>query len=145
MLEPKTWPLLPGWMLAPLVAFFERYVFADWAFIVNLAVIVAVDTVLGVLLAVRRRELSSEGFSRVLLKLVVYMLLLIATHTVTTYKVRDEVDSLLVWVDSMVYATIMVRELLSIFEKTSLLGIFSPPRWLLRHLDRFDESGNPRP
>lgn len=135
--------LLLGWMLAPLTLFAERYLFNDWQFAASLAVVVACDTSLGLLLAWQRKQVSSHGFARLFNKLVVYFFLLISTHTVATFRIQGEVNDLLRWADSLVYSAIMAREFLSLLEKTAALGIFQPPRWLLRRLALFDDDGRP--
>lgn len=130
-----------GWMLAPMTYFVNEYVFRDWHFLMNLMIIVTIDTILGFIFAYKAKTISSEAFSRVLNKILVYSLVLIATHTACNMKINGEINFMLSWVDSFVYTTIVVRELISIFEKTTKLGYFKPPAWILAKLKDFNDTG----
>lgn len=130
-----------GWMIAPLTFFVNEYVFQDWHFLVNLMIIITIDTILGFICAYRAQSVSSESFSKVFSKIIVYSLMLVATHTACHMKINGELNFMLSWVDSFVYTTIVVRELLSIFEKTTILGYFKPPAWILSKLKDFNETG----
>ena len=68
-------------------------------------------------------------------------MVLVATHTACYMKINGEVSFLFSWLDSFVYSTIVIRELLSIFEKTAILGYFKLPKWMLARLKHFDETG----
>jgi hypothetical protein len=131
-----------GWNLAPLIILLERYVFSDVQFILHLVVVVGVDTMLGTILAIKKRKFSSVGFGKLFAKLFVYLVMLIAIHNISNYEVQGERNLVLSWVDSVVYATIMIRELVSIFEKTTLLGYFVPPGWLIKRFQIFEETGS---
>lgn len=130
--------------LAGAVNFVHKYVFADWQFVITLSVIVFIDTLLGLMLAYKLKNIESNKFAKVLNKMIVYILLLIATHTLTHYKVQGQ-ESLgifiFVWIDNIVYAAIMVRELISILENTGKLGIFVAPSWIMARLKDFDDKG----
>lgn len=144
-LNPKTLPaMLAGWTLAPLVHFIERYVFDDWAFVMSLAVVVGVDTLLGIWLGWQQRRLSSRGFGRIFQKVAVYLLFLIAVHAAAHHTVDGKANTLLTWLDAVAYSTILARELLSIVEKTALLGLFHPPKGLVRRLEQLQD-GAPDP
>jgi len=130
-----------GWILTPLALFINDFVFSDWHFFVNLMIIVLVDTVLGVICSWRAKNISSEAFSRIFNKIFIYSMVLVATHTACHMRINGEVNFLLSWIDSFIYSTIVVRELLSIFEKTTMLGYFKPPKWILAKLKHFDNTG----
>lgn len=134
--------LIASWSITPFTKFFGDFVFQDWHFFMNLMVLVFVDTILGLFAAYKTKQVSSEGFSKVLAKLFTYFMLLVATHTAVNIKVNQETLTLLTWVDSMVYTLIVVRELISIFEKTAMIGYFKIPTWILEKLKYFDETGN---
>ena len=83
-------------------------------------VLVVIDTILGILVSIKAKKLSSEGYSMVFIKLIVYSLLLLATHAASRYKIHGS-PSLLSWVDSFVYASIAAREFLPILENAASL------------------------
>ena len=72
-------------VLAKLVFIVEKYVFSDWEFVGFITVLVAVDTATGLLKAIKAKQLSSRGFERVLIKVIVYSFSLVAVHTTTQF------------------------------------------------------------
>lgn len=129
-----------GWAIAPFVSFFEKYVFSDWQFAISLALIVFLDTLLGIVVALKLHRFSSVDFWPVVPKSLTYVVILFSTHIATTYKVNGEANAILSWLDSVVYAGIMVREMISIVENSGKLG-FVFPAWILKRLKDFDEDG----
>lgn len=111
----------------------HSFVLPDFAFMLNMFIIVLIDTALGVILAFKTKQVSSSEFAKIFTKVLVYCLLVIAVHTVSHFKINGETQ-LLTWLDSFIYSGIMVRELLSILEKTQLLGYFTAPKWILERL-----------
>jgi phage-related holin len=135
-----------GWALAPLALYFEKYIFSDWQFAVSLAVLITCDTLLGVALAWKRHDLNSLELGRVFQKVLVYGVLLVSTHTVATFRVDGHVNDLLTWVDSVIFSAIMAREFFGLLEKTTALGIFTPPALLMKRFRDFDsETGSYTP
>lgn len=132
--------LAAGLFASPVVMFLSEYVFDDAAFLITLTVLVSVDTALGVLKGYRKRNLSSTSFSKVFTKLLVYFALLIAAHAAAHLKVHGKPDVFLAWVDSVIYAGVVFRELLSIVEKAGALGVILPP-WVLNKFRDFDDDG----
>lgn len=117
----------------PAVELLHSFVLPDFAFMLNMFIIVLIDTALGVILAFKTKQVSSSEFAKIFTKVLVYCLLVIAVHTVSHFKINGETQ-LLTWLDSFIYSGIMVRELLSILEKTQLLGYFTAPKWILERL-----------
>ncbi len=139
-----TRPLLKlwlGWSLAPLVQFVRQYVFDDFAFLLTLALVIGVDTVLGVWRALVQRRLSSAAFGRLFQKVAFYALFLIAVHAIARHTVNGQPNALLAWLDSVAYSLILVRELLSLLENSAALGLFAPPAWLVSRLEQFAATG----
>lgn len=126
-------------IFAVLVKIINEYVFDDWQFVITMAVIIMVDTLLGVYKAWRNKQVSSALFSKVFKKMLVYMAILIATHAATHLQANGKQVSLLTWVDSLVYAAIVVREFISILEKAAALGVILPGG-ILKHLRNFGEN-----
>lgn len=127
-------------VLAVLVKLINEYVFDDWQFVCTLAVVITVDTLLGIYKAWRNKQVSSSRFSKLFNKILVYMAILIATHAAVHLQANGKPVLLLSWLDSLVYAGILVRELMSIIEKAGALGVMLPT-WLLKRLQDFDENG----
>lgn len=129
-----------GWM-APVIAYLDAFWLKDGHFIISLSIAVSIDMVLGVWAALRQKRLSSKKLGRFVPKALVYCLLLLAVHATTQYEVDGKTNILLAWLDSLVFAAIMVRELLSIIEKLGMLGFRLLPKWIMAHLENFNEHG----
>lgn len=123
-----------AFLLTPLIDLLDTFILPDIAFILNLVAIIAIDTVLGILVSIKRKELSSNGFAKVFTKVTVYCLFVTATHMASHVKINGVENLLLTWLDPFIYSSIMCREIISIIEKTTLLGYFNPPQWLLDKL-----------
>lgn len=133
-----------GLLLGPVIVFINRYVFDDWAFFVTLMILVITDTGLGLYKAWRLKKVASNKFAKVFTKVLVYFALLVATHAAAHLKVNGKPDVLLTWLDGVVYAGIVVRELLSIVEKAGALGVIMPA-FLMKRLRDFDDAGKHNP
>ncbi len=135
---------LLGWTLAPFAQFVNKYIFDDWEFLKFLFVICSVDTCLGVLKAIKQKQVSSKGFGMVFNKLITYSAALICTHVLVHFTVEHKSYIVFSWMDSVIYSAIIVREALSIFENISYLqpGVFSAS--ILKYLHQFDSlTGKP--
>lgn len=129
-------------LVTPLIEMLDAFVLPDFAFILNLVVIVIIDTILGILAGIKRKELSSSEFAKFFTKVIVYCLFVTATHMASHIKINGDENILLVWLDPFIYSSIMCREILSIIEKTTLLGYFKAPQWLLDKLKITQDGGD---
>lgn len=123
------------------IFFIEKYLFDDWQFIMFLMILVALDTITGIWAAFLKNKISSKTFGKVITKLIVYGIALIVSHSLINYQISESKNELFGWIDSLVYAAIMVREAISVFEN---LGKISPgliPSWILKKLKDFDDDG----
>lgn len=130
-------------VLSPLLPLIEKYIWSDWDFIKFLAVIVLIDTFTGIVKHYKAKTISSNGFGRFFVKVIVYFVFLVVIHNLTHYTTDGEVDGIFGWLDSLGYAAVMCREALSIFEN---LGTIYPgiiPEWITNRLKAFDKTGNP--
>lgn len=128
----------------PVMKFVEKYVFNDWQFLVFLVVVVGVDTVLGFWKNWRYHTLSSAGFSKLFTKILIYGSVLVLTHVLTRFTIGGEANTIFSWFDTVMYSAIMVREAISIVEKVGAISPGILPRWILKRLQAFDNSGNPK-
>ncbi len=132
--------VMAGWSFAPLIIFFEKYIFEDWQFFISLAILVFLDTMLGGVKAIKAKNFSSKIWKGFIGKILTYGVLLAATHVAATYKVHGVTNTLFSWIDSVMYAGIVVREFTSILENCGALGI-AVPKFILSRLADFDENG----
>lgn len=110
-----------------------NYQTLDLPFFFNLFVLIFIDTALGIWVAIKRKDLSSAGFSKVFTKITIYLLFLLATHSASTFGAKNHF-SLLSWIDSIVYSMIAAREYLSIIEKIGILMFFTGLDKLKKHI-----------
>jgi len=120
----------------------DKYIFNDWEFIAMLTVLIALDTALGFYLAYKNKKVSSEGFAKLFTKLIVYMVMLICSHSATHMKANGSEIIILGWLDSVIYSGIVVREILSLFEKCAYINDSLVPKWILDRLKQYNENGN---
>lgn len=135
--------LLASVFLSPITHFISTYIFDDPQFIISLAIIIGIDTVLALLYHIKAKTVSSDGFAKFFLKIIIYGCVLIVIHTATHMRGNDgDTISLLNWFDTFGYTAIYVREAISILEKAEKLRPGTMPVWLVKRLKDFDDDGN---
>jgi toxin secretion/phage lysis holin len=130
-----------GAVLMPLVAVVEKYFFKDWEFLRFLCVLVVLDTMLGVHRRWVAHAISSRGFSRLFTKAIIYLVLLVLTHVLTTFPLHGEANVFFKWFDIFMYSCMMAREALSILEHASLIDPTLVPKALVKRLALVSEEG----
>lgn len=129
--------------LSPITHFISQYIFDDPQFIISLAIIIAIDTALALVYHFKAKTISSDGFAKFFLKIVIYGCVLIVIHTGTHMRGSDgDTITLLDWLDTFGYTAIYVREAISILEKAEKIRPGTIPAWITRRLKDFDDDGN---
>jgi toxin secretion/phage lysis holin len=134
--------LIAAVFIAPILEAFGKFVFDDWQFLIFLAVMVSLDTVTGVVKAWKRGEVSSNGFTGVILKVFVYGVFVIVLHVLSSFSDKDLVRAAFDWVGTFGYAAVIVRESISIIENLGAIKSGLIPAWILKRLKDFDENGH---
>jgi phage-related holin len=134
-----------GWNLAPFVHFLNTYVYNDWEFLKFLFVICCVDTALGIAKAIKQKNLSTKGFGMVFYKMIVYSSALITSHVLVSFTVHNNSSFLFTWFDNVIFAAIIVKEGVSIFENIAIIDPSVFPKSILKYLRDFDAAGKLRP
>lgn len=127
---------------------FERYIFAEYYLMLNIVIIVAIDTAFGILKAYKNKTISSKGFGQVITKIAIYMFLMIAANQGFLNAPTTTISEFFKFVSGVIYGTIIAREMLSIIENATLMGFIKLPKSLLSKLSYFDDDGlpgNPKP
>lgn len=129
-------------VLTPIIQTIEKYIFNDWNFLKSLAVIVAIDTVLGIAKAFIAHSLSVNAFGKMIIKILVYMSVLICANVITTFQVDDKNVHTFSFIETWCYVALIAREASSIFRNAAILlpGFFS--KKILKYLEDFDPAGN---
>jgi phage-related holin len=132
-------------VLSFVIMIIDKYVFNDWEFIAMLTVLIALDTILGFYIAFINKEISSDKFAKLFTKIIVYMVMLICSHSATHVKANGSDIVILAWLDSVIYSGIIVREILSLFEKCAIIQPNLVPQWIIKRLKQYNETGNDTP
>lgn len=123
-------------MIGLVFSVFEKYLFADWHFLISLLIIVTLDTGLGIYNSIVEKKFSSRRFAPLLKKLAVYLTLCILAHQLIHLDF-GYANWLLSTLRYGVYMSMIVRETLSIFENAGKLGYGLPKRYL-KYLEDFN-------
>jgi phage-related holin len=132
-------------VLSFVIMIIDKYVFNDWEFIAMLTVLIALDTLLGFYVAFIKKDVSSDKFAKLFTKIIVYMVMLICSHSATHVKANGNEIMILAWLDSVIYSGIVVREILSLFEKCAIIQPSLVPQWIIKRLKQYNETGNDTP
>jgi phage-related holin len=132
-------------VLSFVIMIIDKYVFNDWEFIAMLTVLIALDTILGFYVAFINKQVSSDKFAKLFTKIIVYMVMLICSHSATHVKANGSDIVILAWLDSVIYSGIVVREILSLFEKCAIIQPNLVPQWIIKRLKQYNETGNDTP
>jgi len=86
-----------------------------------------IDLITGVMVAYRKKELSSRKCFRSVPKILLYMLLMVAAHQMTRYFNHSGVELFnFAWLEYAIVAYIAANEMLSLIENLHYLGIPVP-------------------
>ena len=102
----------------------------EFLFYEVLFILVVIDTILGVIRAGKKKELSSSKAKGVVFKLILYYSLIIATHQIT------RIDSFLVSFEKFIVIFLAMTELLSIIENLNKLGV-PIPSYITKRLQHY--------
>jgi phage-related holin len=128
-------------VLSFIVLIIDKYIFNDWEFIAMLTVLIALDTLLGFYVAFIEKKVSSDKFAKLFTKIIVYMVMLICSHSATHVRANGSEIIVLAWLDSVIYSGIVVREILSLFEKCAVIQPNLIPKWIINRLKQYNETG----
>lgn len=135
------YPLLIAIPISPIHGWFEKYVFGDWEFLKFLVILMVVDTVLGFWNHFKEKDLSLEGFEKILIKLICYGSALIVAHNLSSFQVLGEVISGFSWFRFTICTALIVREALSIFKQIDKLSPGIVPIRIKKYLKYYDDNG----
>jgi phage-related holin len=124
----------------------EEYIFSDWKFSILLLLAVTIDTIAGVLRALKNKDFSSHSFGKLIEKFIIYSIALIAVHTlketITNLYPQEISNPIANYIGNSIYLSILFRELWSINENINAMGYVFMPKFILKYMRDFDENGN---
>lgn len=119
---------------------YTQYLVQDWEFAKWIAVLVGVDTILGIGKHLMHKDASSEDFwSGFAKKIFVYMVLMILSNVLSNYTVGGEAVGATGWMSKYLCVFMVVREAISILENTNAIYPILPTRLLKKFKDFSDQ------
>jgi len=104
-------------VITPLFAFTEKYLFADWEFLKWLTVFIMLDLITGVAKAIKSKQaVTSYGIRRTVVKALQYGVFLIVVHGLDSFEVKGEKTEIFGWIVTGAYSFLMGVEGKSILE-----------------------------
>ena len=114
-IDVKVWMFT--FVVTPLFAFTEKYLFADWEFLKWLTVFVMLDLVTGIAKALKNKQaVTSYGIRRTVVKALQYGVFLIVIHGLDSFEVKGEKAEVFSWIVTGAYSFLMGVEGKSILE-----------------------------
>lgn len=118
-----------------------QYVFQDWEFAKWIAILIGIDTVLGVWKHLVHKDASSESFfSRFSKKIVIYVLLLMLSNIAINATIDGTVIGPMQWIGTYICVFMMVREIFSCVENIQAIYPIFPTSFVKRLKD-FNDRG----
>jgi phage-related holin len=88
-IDVKVWTFT--FVITPLFAFTEKYLFADWEFLKWLTVFIMLDLVTGIAKAVKKKQVvTSYGIRRTVVKALQYGVFLIVVHGLDSFEIKGK-------------------------------------------------------
>jgi hypothetical protein len=131
--------LLLNSFLPSVIEFIQKYIFADVDIAIFIAILITLDTGLGVWKGLKYNRFSSFRFNDVIEKVVLYGIFLIFVHICTHF--NEGKSWLSDWFDTVGYSIVIVREGISLIENIGAIRPNILPAWILKRLKDFDEKG----
>lgn len=118
-----------------------QYVYQDWEFAKWIAILIGIDTVLGVWKHFVHKDASSESFfSRFTKKIVIYVLLLVLSNIASNATIGGTVIGPMQWIGTYICVFMMVREIFSCVENIQAIYPIFPTSFVKRLKD-FNDRG----
>jgi small basic protein len=138
LLDKGKWAIIT----IPLFTFFQTYIFNDFDYLMWLAVLVSLDTVLGFGLAIFKREVEKEKFGDILIKMIVYSSCLIVGHVLENFTVSGQTMSGGEYLKFIIYIAILIKEAISVLTNAGKVSKKLVPVFILKRLKGFNETGD---
>ena len=118
-----------------------QYVYQDWEFAKWIAILIGIDTILGVWKHLVHKDASSESFfSRFTKKIVIYVLLLMLSNIASNATIGGTVIGPMQWIGTYICVFMMVREIFSCVENIQAIYPIFPTSFVKRLKD-FNDRG----
>jgi hypothetical protein len=136
--DKSKWSLLA----TPVVLVIERYIFNDWNFLKFLAVLILLDTALGLGYAIYRWQVSASKFMGIIIKAVIYGPVLILGHVFENFEVSGQPMEGGFYFKVLFYTGLMIVEGISILRNLGKINKKLVPAFILKRFEGFNETGD---
>jgi phage-related holin len=123
------------------IEFAANYLFDDLRFLTSLAILVVIDTILGVWKSILKGEITSSAFGKFFTKMIIYGFFLVSVNQITEMSINGEKVTYFDWFRELCFVSLMVRELLSIVENMAVVRPGLIPEFVKKRLKKFNETG----
>lgn len=115
----------------------ETYLFSDYEFLIWLFILICLDTLTGMIYAWKEKTFSSFGFSKVIIKVLLYAIALIVVNVLQKFTIGGSHVPVFDWIDYFLLTAMILREAISIFENIARIEPTLLPKWIVTHLKAF--------
>lgn len=133
-IRPMQIPVIQLAICLTIIQVIETYLFSDFEFLIWLFILIVLDTATGMILAWREKSFSSFGFSKVIVKVLLYGIALVVINVLQNFRIGGEHVPVFDWIDYFVLTAMVLREAISIFENIARIQSDLLPAWILVHL-----------
>ena len=136
---------LPVLALTSAVEVFNKYLFSDVEFIAVMVILIACDTLLGILYAIKTKSFRSRKLGGLINKVATIGVALTVVHALAVFMQGGGI--MVEWIrelDKIVYSFIIFREIVSINEKSHVLGFPILPYAFFKKLKDFVTTEKPK-
>lgn len=128
--------------IAPIMDWVEKYLWNDWEFLNWLVILIILDTVTSIWFHFKKKDLSSDGFARLPIKLIIYSILLIVGNAMCSFTIQNAPQDQFTLFRTFICQALMIREALSIVENIAKIHPSFVPEKIRKLLKDWDENGN---
>ncbi len=118
----------------------ETYLFSDYEYLIWLFILICLDTLTGIIYAWREKNFSSFGFSKVIVKVLLYAVALVVVNVLQNFKIGGQPVAVFDWIDYFLLTAMVLREAISIFENITRIRPDLLPAWILAGLKSFEKN-----
>lgn len=135
------WPFIIAIPIAPIMDWIEKYLWNDWEFLNWLVIFIVIDTMTSIWYHFKKKDLSSNGFARLPIKLIVYSILLIIGNVMCSFTIQGNSQDQFTLFRTLVCQALMIREAFSIIENLAKVHPNFIPERIRKFLKDWDENG----
>jgi len=121
---------------APILAFFELYIFKDWNFLVSIVLLVFLDSIVGGISAFISKEFSTKTlYKKLSIKIFAITIAIVVIGILKNAVIGGYNNVMSTWIDSSLYAIMLGFEGASVLKNCYKIYPWEPIKLILKKLD----------